>query len=57
MEIMIDLDQNPNNLLKSMNPYPAGAMNAYEISTGVNKPANNYPEILELISESMVLPA
>lgn len=46
-----DPDQNPKDLLKLLNAYPADGMEAYEISTEVNKPGNNYPEILDPISE------
>jgi putative SOS response-associated peptidase YedK len=47
----LDPDQNPKDLLKFLNAYPADAMDAYEISSDVNKPANNYPEILKPVSE------
>lgn len=49
--LWLDPDQNPKDLIKLLNAYPADAMKAYEISTEVNKPANNYPEILDPISE------
>ena len=50
-KLCLDPDQNPKDLLKLLNAYPADAMDAYEISSDVNKPANNYPEILDLVSE------
>jgi putative SOS response-associated peptidase YedK len=43
----LEPDQNPKDLLKLLNAYPADAMKAYEISSKVNKPTNNYPEILD----------
>lgn len=47
----LDPDQNPKDLIKLLNAYPADAMKAYEISTDVNKPSNNYPEILDPVAE------
>lgn len=49
--LWLDPDQNPKDLLKLLNAYPAEAMKAYEISTDVNKPSNNYPEILDPVAE------
>ena len=50
-KLWLNPDQNPKDLLKLLNAYPADAMKAYEISTEVNKPANNYLEILDSVSE------
>ncbi|WP_158860966.1 SOS response-associated peptidase [Lunatibacter salilacus] len=50
-KLWLDPDQNPKDLLKLLNAYPADAMKAYEISSEVNKPANNYPEILDPVAE------
>ncbi len=43
---------NPDNvesekLMKLLNPYPTEDMEAYPVSSLVNKPANNFPEILK----------
>lgn len=46
-KMWLEPDQNPKDLLKLLNAYPADAMKAYEISSKVNKPTNNYPEILD----------
>jgi len=50
-KVWLDPEHNPKDLLKLLNAYPADAMDAYEISSEVNKPANNYPEILDPVSE------
>jgi putative SOS response-associated peptidase YedK len=50
-KLWLDPDQNPKDLLKILKAYPADAMKAYEISTEVNKPGNNYPEILDPVSK------
>lgn len=38
---LLDPDQNPEDLLKLLNAYPADAMKAYKNSTEVNRQANN----------------
>lgn len=38
--------QTPENLLPLIKPYPADAMSAYPVSTLVNKPANDMPELV-----------
>ncbi|AEL27033.1 SOS response-associated peptidase [Cyclobacterium marinum] len=50
-KMWLEPDQNPKDLLKLLNAYPADAMKAYEISSKVNKPTNNYPEILDPVSK------
>lgn len=50
-KIWLDPDQNPKDLLKLLNAYPADSMEAYEISSEVNKPGNNHPGILDPVSE------
>jgi putative SOS response-associated peptidase YedK len=42
--------QTPENLLPLIKPYPADAMSAYPVSTLVNKPANDSPELVVPIS-------
>jgi putative SOS response-associated peptidase YedK len=37
----------PPSLLQMLAPYPQGAMDAYEISTLVNSPANDVPDCIE----------
>ncbi|HSW96402.1 MAG TPA: SOS response-associated peptidase [Candidatus Saccharimonadales bacterium] len=37
----------PEKLLKLLTPYPASEMEAYPISTLVNTPKNNFPEIIK----------
>ncbi len=39
----------PEKLLKLLNPYPDDEMESYPISSLVNKPANNFPEITKPI--------
>lgn len=50
-KLWLDPNQNPKDLLKLLNAYPADAMEAYEISNEVNKPGNNHPGILDPVSE------
>ncbi|SHN23410.1 Putative SOS response-associated peptidase YedK [Cyclobacterium lianum] len=50
-KLWLDPDQNPKDLLKLLNAYPADSMEAYEISKEVNKPGNNHPGILDPVSE------
>jgi putative SOS response-associated peptidase YedK len=38
--------QSPENLLPLIKPYPADVMSAYPVSTLVNKPENNSPELV-----------
>jgi len=38
--------QTPDNLLPLIQPYPADAMSAYPVSTLVNKPSNDSPELV-----------
>ena len=38
--------QTPENLLPLIQPYPADKMNAYPVSTQVNKPENDNPELV-----------
>jgi putative SOS response-associated peptidase YedK len=38
--------QTPENLLPLLKPYPADAMSAYPVSTLVNKPSNDSPELV-----------
>jgi putative SOS response-associated peptidase YedK len=38
--------QTPENLLPLLKPYPAEQMNAYPVSTQVNKPENDNPELV-----------
>lgn len=37
----------PEKLLKLINPFPASEMEAYQISSLVNSPKNNFPEIIK----------
>lgn len=41
----------PEKLMKLLNPYPADEMEAYPVSSLVNKPANNFPEIRKPIKD------
>lgn len=41
----------PEKLLKLLNPYPTSEMEAYPVSTLVNSPKNNFPELLKPISD------
>ncbi|MBD3630782.1 SOS response-associated peptidase [Cyclobacterium sp.] len=50
-KLWLDPDQNPKDLLKLLNAYPADSMEAYEISSEVNKPGNNHPGILDPVPE------
>tara|TARA_R110002096_G_scaffold212671_7_gene400126 strand:+ start:2055 stop:2258 length:204 start_codon:yes stop_codon:yes gene_type:complete len=50
-KLWLDPNQNPKDLLKLLNAYPADAMEAYEISNEVNKPGNNHSGILDPVSE------
>ena len=44
-------DDTPMNFILSMlRPYPAQKMDAYPISTMVNSPANNSPEIINRVN-------
>ena len=42
--------QTPENLLPLIKPFPADDMSAYRVSTLVNKPANDSPELLVPVS-------
>jgi len=42
--------QTPENLLPLIKPFPADDMSAYRVSTLVNKPANDRPELLVPVS-------
>ncbi|QDH78197.1 hypothetical protein FKX85_03735 [Echinicola soli] len=42
----MDMDQNPNDLLELLTPYPADAMDAYEISMVINNVRNEGEESL-----------
>jgi putative SOS response-associated peptidase YedK len=42
--------QTPENLLPLIKPFPADEMSAYRVSTLVNKPANDSPELLVPVS-------
>lgn len=37
----------PEQLLKLLNPYPASNMEAHKVSTLVNSPKNNFPELIK----------
>jgi putative SOS response-associated peptidase YedK len=43
-------DGDPAPLTKLLKPYPASKMEAYPVSTLVNSPANDIPEIVQPIS-------
>ena len=49
-KLWLDPDQNPKDLLKLLNAYPADSMEAYKISNEVNNPGNNPPRILDPVS-------
>ena len=42
--------QTPENLLPLIKPFPAENMSAYRVSTLVNKPANDRPELVVPVS-------
>lgn len=46
----LDLDTTPEQALELIRPYPDEKMQDYEISTLINSPANNTPDVLRPIN-------
>lgn len=46
----LDLDTTPEQAVELIRPYPDGLMGAYEVSTLVNSPAGNSPDVLRPIN-------
>lgn len=46
----LNLDTTPEQALEMIRPYPDGLMKAYEISTLINSPASNTPDMLKPIN-------
>ncbi|AWW32456.1 hypothetical protein DN752_21175 [Echinicola strongylocentroti] len=46
----MDMDQNPNDLLGILNPYPADAMVKYEISMAINSVKNEGEELIKPVN-------
>lgn len=51
-DIWLNPDTNENHLLELLSPYPPDDMKRWAVSTLVNKPANNFPEILRPLNPS-----
>jgi len=43
-------EQKPENLLPMLQPYPSEEMRAWPVSTAVNSPRNDAPELIERIT-------
>ena len=46
----LSLDTTPEQALELVRPYPDGLMEAYEVSTLINSPAGNSPDVLRPIN-------
>ncbi|AWW31837.1 hypothetical protein DN752_17810 [Echinicola strongylocentroti] len=46
-KVWMDPDQNPNDLEELLSPYPADAMDSYEVSTDINNTRNESPDLME----------
>src|SRR5262245_45189578 len=46
-----DIDADPARLLSVLKPYPADEMSAYRVSTWVNSPSNDTPQVLEPLEQ------
>jgi putative SOS response-associated peptidase YedK len=47
----LDQDADPARLLSLLTAYPADEMSAYRVSTWVNSPSNDSPQVLEPLEQ------
>ena len=50
-DVWLDQDAEPARLLSLLTPYPADEMSAYPVSTWVNSPSNDTPQVLEPLEQ------